>query len=148
MKRPKVETRLKTVSGLNVCWPWAELLVSGKKTIETRNYPLPLKHEGNPIAIIQTPGRNGKKQGIKRASIVGFVVFEKSKKYESEDAWKADFKKHLVPPGDKDYTFKNPKYGWVISSAKPFNLELPQTSRRGIVFATNITLPKNVKLPS
>ena len=45
--------------GINIQAPWAEAIVSGRKLIETRFYPMPRKWIGQPLAIIETPGQAG-----------------------------------------------------------------------------------------
>ena len=46
-----------TLPGINIQAPWAEAIVSGRKVIETRFYPMPRKWVGQPLAIIETPGK-------------------------------------------------------------------------------------------
>lgn len=66
-------------------------MLDGKKTIETRSYALPAKYIGIPIAIIETPGPLGKKQGIQDTQIVGLITFSECFKYSSRALWETDF---------------------------------------------------------
>ena len=43
--------------GINIQAPFAELLINLEKCVETRTYPLPLKYEGEELALIETPGK-------------------------------------------------------------------------------------------
>jgi hypothetical protein len=134
------------ISGINIQWPWSEYIISGNKTIETRSYPIPKKHLGRPLAVIETPGKL--KRGEK-AKIVGIVVFSDYKKYHSKKEWKLDFEKHLVKVGDElfDFDKDKPKFGWKVSSIVKLDepiYELPKS--RGIVFARNCTVPKSAFL--
>src|SRR4029450_4821616 len=52
-----MESRPVTLPGINIQVPWAEAILSGQKVIETRFYPLPGKWVGQPLAVIETPGR-------------------------------------------------------------------------------------------
>lgn len=129
-----------TVSGVNIQAPWSELIVSGKKKVETRSYPLPKKFENQPLAVIETPGP---KKLVPKARIIGVVVFSSSILYSNEQHWKSDHKRHLVDTNDPQFKFNpsKPKYGWVISFSHRFSQPLPPPKLRGIVFATNCKIP-------
>ena len=131
------KTRL--IPGINIQWPWGELIVSGQKTIETRGYDIPEKYRGIEIAVIQTPGPRGRKEaGILKACIIGTVVFEKTIRYKSETQWKKDFDRHRVPASDPTYKF-NPnkeKWGWTVKQVSKLPKSMPPPKKRGIVFAT------------
>ena len=97
--------------GLELRCPWAELILEGTKTIETRYYPCPASLLGHRIAIIETPvdgkaGVSGLKDECEAgvARVTGYVIFEQSKVYSSREAWIADYAKHCVP--------KDSPYGW------------------------------------
>ncbi len=127
----------RSIPGINIQFPWSELLVSGKKTVETRSYPLPKKFIDVELAIIETPGRLGKKNGIFKARIIGTIIFSSSKLYPTCASWLADRKFHLVEKEDPMYGFSllKPKYGWQVASVARLNSPaLPPTSR-GIIFA-------------
>ena len=131
------------IPGINIQWPWSELILQGKKTIETRSYPIPKKHIGKPLAIIETPGPKGKKEaGIEKARIVGVVIFSGDKQYQSKSSWAADKKYHLVEENDHQYFFSKlkPKWGWTVSEVKRFKTVLPAPTSRGIVFASECRL--------
>ena len=63
-----------TLPEINIQAPWAEAIVSGRKVIETRLYPMPRKWVGQPLAIIETPG---KARHFQRR-IAGLVIFAPS----------------------------------------------------------------------
>lgn len=124
------------VPGINVQWPWSELLVSKKKRIETRRYPLPDRLKGQWIAIIETPGRTGKKAGIDRARVIGLIKFNRCKQYLSLTEWLKDQQLHLVSEDDPLFAFKEdePKYGWIVSDVRRIPAQ-PAPSPRGIVYS-------------
>jgi hypothetical protein len=123
--------------GINIQWPWSELLLSGKKTIETRSYPIPEKFKNVEMAIIETPGPNGKKNGIMEARIVGTITFSNSTEYKTKVQWLKDQDKHLVTPDDKQFSFRSDKakWGWIVKDIRRFDLPKSPPKKRGIVFA-------------
>ncbi len=132
---------MKTIPGINVQWPWSELLISGKKTVETRTYPLPEKYIGVELALIETPGSKGKKEaGIKKARVIGTITFGEAFKYRTESEWKGDEQRHLVDTSDPQFSWKKRKqnvWGWTVIRFKRFKRAIPAPNKRGIVFATS-----------
>lgn len=127
------------ISGINIQWPWSELIISGQKTIETRSYALPQKHLGKPLALIETPGKKGKKAGVKEARIIGIVIFSQSYQYSNKEHWIKDKKHHLVSENDINFSFHSDKekWAWVIQSIKKFPSPKKAPAKKGIVFANN-----------
>lgn len=133
-----------TLPGINIQWPWSSLLLEGKKTIETRSYPIPEKHVGKTLAIIETPGPRGKREaGIVKARIIGTIVFASCKEYHSQEEWQSDEALHLVPTDDPQYQFtrNKPKWGWIVKQVSPLPKHASAPKKRGIVFATKCTIP-------
>jgi hypothetical protein len=128
------------IPGINIQWPWSQLIISGKKTIETRAYPLPENKKNIPIALIETPGPRGRQEGgIKNARIIGVIKFTKCVKYSSLSGWRKDFTKHRVPSDDPDYQLSpgEVRYGWVTKVIKEFSKPKEAPQKKGIVWATN-----------
>ena len=96
---------MRQIPGLNIQWPWSELLLNGRKTEETRTYALPARYEGVELAVIETPGQTGKVNGASRARIIGTITFNKSFAYLSKKKWIEDFDRHQITPSD-------PLFGW------------------------------------
>lgn len=121
-------------------WPWSELLISGKKTVETRTYPLPQKYKGVELALIETPGPKGKKEaGIEKARIIGTIVFGDSFQYLNEKKWKQDALRHLVDPSDFQFSWEkrdHQVWGWTVLKVKSLKKSVKPPKKRGIVFAT------------
>lgn len=118
--------------GLNVQAPWARLLLDGSKTIETRTYPLPTKHVGKDMWLIETPGRIGKF----KARVIGIIRFSSYKQYTSEREFNNDIDLHLVRPTDPNFAWnaKIRKFGWVVERVKPIS-PFAAPSSRGHVYA-------------
>ena len=123
------------VPGLNIQWPWSQLILDQTKTIETRGYPIPLKYIGIPLAVIETPGPNGKANGVVKARIAGIVIFESCFQYRTKAEWAKDQPLHKVAADHPQFRFEagKPKWGWRVKSAKKIEPR-PAPQKRGIVF--------------
>ncbi len=124
-------------TGINIQYPISQAIVEGKKTIETRTYPIPAHLVNQELLIIETPGKEGKFT----ARIIGSVVFGESFQYKTADAFYADTPKHLVTP-DSVWAFssKKPKFGWTVSQVRAFKKPLPAPKKKGIKFTKNIQI--------
>lgn len=123
--------------GLNIQQPWAALMLSGKKTVETRFYPIPDKYLDVPLAIIETPGKTGNF----KSRIVGAVIFSDCYQYKSEQDFRKDAKRHLISNGDQfDWTSDKRKWAWVIREVKALKNPVPAPSKRGIIWTSKIEL--------
>jgi hypothetical protein len=127
----------KTYTGINIQYPISRLIVEGKKTIETRTYPLPERLKGQELLIIETPGREGKF----KARIIGKIIFADSFAYKSEKDFYKDSKKHCVTPDSIwKWTIEKPKWGWLIFKVVKLKKAIPVQKRTGIVYSKDITL--------
>lgn len=124
--------RDRKLPGLNVQAPWARLLLEGKKTIETRTYPLPEKYRGQDLWLIETPGRLGKF----KARVIGVIRFVDCKQYKASADFYDDSDLHLIEAGAKDYAWRTgvKKFGWVVESVMRAS-EFDAPSPRGIVYS-------------
>jgi hypothetical protein len=127
----------KIIPGINIQWPWSRLILSGEKTVETRHYPIPQKYIGQPLAIIETPGP--KKEGSpRRSQIIGVVVFSTCFAYTSENKWKSDKRRHLVPGNHAQFSFdkEKTKWGWEIESVHTLKKPIRPPKKRGLLYTT------------
>lgn len=132
---PKAKTATKrTIPGINIQWPISELILEGKKTIETRRYPIPTKYIGVPIALIETPGPRGKF----KARIRGVIQFSASFEYLNEADFYRDSAKHCV---SKDSVWKwspgQRKFCWPVKVLQVLEVPSMPPKKRGIVFAND-----------
>lgn len=90
--------------------PWAALIVSGFKTVETAAHGLPPRYRGRWLRV-----QNESRQ------FIGRVKFSGSFKYLSAAGFAADIGRHRVPPSSP-YHFKNRArcYGWAVAAAEPY----------------------------
>jgi len=141
--KTRSSTRSKTeVSGVNVQWPWSQAIIDGRKTVETRNYPLPKKYLGVPLALIETAGRDGAKSGVSIARIIGLIKFSKCFQYQSKSHWMGDKRRHLVSEADPDFHWRKgqAKWGWEVTSIEKFEPPKPAPKRKGILFTSKCPL--------
>jgi hypothetical protein len=130
--------------GVNIQWPWSELLLTGQKLVETRSYPLPLKYKDQWLAVIETPGPRGSKEaGINKARIKGLIQFHDSFAYPHSKAWLEDYRRHLVSPDDASFAFdpNKEKWGWLVNRTLLFAHSIEAPKKRGIVFASVCEIP-------
>jgi hypothetical protein len=129
---------------LNCNAPFDEEMLSGRKSVETREYALPAGLVGVKIALIRCAGRQrggkGKGKGKGKGGggsggarlpqrVVGWIVFGPSARYANEAEWVADGDKHGVPVGHAEYGWNGrPKHGWtVVSHGRLPELAVPAT---------------------
>jgi hypothetical protein len=122
----------KKYPGVNIQWPITMDILSGKKTIETRTYPLPKKYLGKPIAIIETPGKHGEF----KARVVALVIFDKNIAYNGSKEFYRDSDKHLVTR-ESIWAWQKgkKKWGWRVKEIRILRNPINAPSPRGIVFA-------------
>jgi hypothetical protein len=134
-----MESRPVTLPGINIQVPWAEAILSGQKVIETRFYPLPGKWVGQPLAVIETPGRA---RGFK-SHMAGFVLFAHSWCYADKAAFARDRARHLVDPDDPLFGWQQdskPKWAWPIKWVEVYQQPLPPGFRTGIRYTRAVEI--------
>jgi len=125
--------------GLHIQHPWAQLIMDGVKTIETRHYPLPPKYIKRDILIVETPGKSKKFE----SRVVGIVQFRECFEYDSKKQFDSDLDKHNVHPDSEFYwsPTKPKKWGWVISKSVKFKTPFRAPKKRGIRWTAEISMP-------
>eukprot|EP01043_Picozoa_sp_COSAG02_P031694 COSAG02_NODE_2081_length_9898_cov_45.797539_4_plen_533_part_00 len=103
---------------LDVATPWIDALLSGAKTIETREYALPSQHVGEAVALLDD---SGAARGLP-ALLLGTVSFGPPFRYTSREQWCADTSRHLVPvdAGVDRFGWSDDvqKWGWPVKATK------------------------------
>lgn len=123
--------------GLEMQQPWVDLLLDGKKSIETRAYNIPKSLIGKRIEILQSSkgdvGVSSLGNTIRVDSHVvkhvGWVVFDRVIRYINRELFEADSVKHQVKR-DSGYGWKEETtliYGWVVSDVGRRELCLQQS---------------------
>ena len=100
--------------GLIMDHSWAELVLQGSKSIETREYPLLDYFLNVPVFILEENGN-----GDATYKVVGSVIFESSQRYTSEKDFADDSALTCVQAEHPRFGWKasTPKYGWKIGAA-------------------------------
>jgi hypothetical protein len=104
----------RTYTGINIQWPITELILSGRKTIETRTYHIPEKYLNQEMLMVETPGKKGKF----KARIVAIIKFTECFEYKNKKEFYKDSKNHCVTPDSEWAWLDKKKFGWKIELIK------------------------------
>ena len=123
---------------LSVSQPFAYLIISGKKTIEIRNWNTNFRGEfliHAPIKV-RTHDCNRLKinQKLPTGVIVGKATIYDVKKYNSPKEFVADKKFHF-----SSQEFENKKYGFLLKNPKAFRIFIPLKGKLGFF---DVEIPK------
>ena len=109
---------------LSVSQPFADLIISGKKTIELRKWNTNFRGEFLVHAPIKIRREDCKELKIKKKLVTGAIVGKAElydvKKYNSLKEIKMDQKHHHAT---KD--LKNKRYGFILKNARSFRIPIP-----------------------
>ena len=115
---------------LSVSQPFADLIVSGKKTIELRKWNTNFRGEflvHSPLKIRTNDCKRLKiLKKLVTGAIIGKVEIVDVKKYYSKSEIKDDYKKHLASTD-----FFNIEYGFVLKNPKLFRIPIPYKGKLG-----------------
>lgn len=110
---------------LSLKQPWAELVVTGRKTIELRKWK-PKDFSGEFLVhASKTPDREAMQRfgyndsDLEYMAIVGKSNLDSVKKYVTEDEFMADKERHLAE------TMEWGSYGFVLSGSEKFEKSIP-----------------------
>mmetsp|Transcript_14216 Transcript_14216/g.20100 ORF Transcript_14216/g.20100 Transcript_14216/m.20100 type:complete len:135 (+) Transcript_14216:2-406(+) len=106
--------------GLEISFPYSQMVVDGTKTIETRTYPFPKELINKNIHLIESElSRNGTKtkpisklgdlvkSGQDGINLIGLIIVTDVFEYRSKADWLSDCGKHCVDENDSNFGFKN-----------------------------------------
>jgi ASC-1-like (ASCH) protein len=123
---------------LSVSQPFADLIISGKKTIELRNWNTNFRGEFLIHAPIKIRIDDSKRLKIKKklitGAIVGKVELYKVKKYDSIKEIKSDQKFHFA---SKKFSTKT--FGFLLKNSKSLRIPIPWKGQLGFF---DVDLPK------
>jgi hypothetical protein len=126
----------KIFTGINIQWPISEHILNGDKTIETRTYPVPEKHLGVEMLLIETPGKHGKF----KARIVAIIKFTDCFEYHTKKDFYNDSARHCVTRSSIWAWKDGPKFGWKVQVIKKISPPILAPSKKGIKYTNNIEL--------
>ena len=115
---------------LSVSQPFADLIISGKKTIELRNWNTNFRGEFFIHAPIKIRVEDCKRLKITKKLVTGVIIGKAElydvKKYNSSKEVKMDQKFHLASKNFQDKTF-----GFKIKNAKSLRIPIPWKGQLG-----------------
>ena len=130
-----------TLPGLNIQWPYSQLVLAGAKTEEVREYDL--GHRNIQFAnvetyLVETKGltahasRNAVIDGApvgprpESSQIVGTVIFSRSEAYTDRAAFRADVGNHRIrEDGAKDWDGRGQRFKWRIAFVRRLARPIP-----------------------
>lgn len=127
----------KSYTGINIQWPISREILSGKKTIETRTYPIPKKYLGEKMLLMETPGPHGDF----KARIVAIITFTECFKYSNMKSFYSDYPLHLIDKESPWAWEKNIKWGWRVNVEKIISPPVCFSKPKGIVYTKEINFP-------
>ena len=125
---------------LSISQPFADLIISGKKSIELRNWNTNFRGEFLIHAPIKIRTKDCRRLKITKklvtGAIVGKAILYDVKKYNSSRECEKDQKFHHA-----EKEFHNKKYGFILKNPKSFRIPIPWKGQLGIF---DVTLPKTL----
>ena len=123
---------------LSVSQPFADLIISGKKTIELRKWNTKFRGEFLIHAPIKIRTEDCKRLKINKKFVTGAIIGKAElyevKKYNSTSEVKADKKFHLASKN-----FHNRTFGFMLKNSKSFRIPIPWKGQLGFF---EVDLPK------
>ena len=124
---------------LSVSQPFADLIVSGKKSIELRNWNTNFRGEFLVHAPLKIRLEDSKRLKIKKKFVTGAIIGKAQlydvKKYKSIKEIKSDQKFHFASK-----KFQNKTFGFMLKNPKPFRIPIPWKGQLGFF---DVDVPKN-----
>lgn len=168
--RTKTSIQQLSLRGLNIEWPYSQLILAGLRTVEVRGYGLGFKNPnvlpGEEVWLIETLGpKKARKNAIgdrrdigqrpKRAQIVGTVIFSQAEQYADVDAFRADAGRHCIEErGAHVWDGRGDRYAWHVWAVRALSKPIcgPVKTVQGIrkhtsfevSFVTPVTLEETV----
>ncbi len=126
----------KTYTGINIQYPISQLIVDGKKTIETRTYKIPDKYLNQEMALVETPGKAGKF----KARVIAIIKFTNCFQYKSKKEFYAQSDLHCVTEDSIWAWREGEKWGWNVKIVQKFSSYIEVKKQKGIKFTQHISI--------
>lgn len=115
---------MKAININDKIYPFTDWILDFVKPVETRNKNTLKSLIGDRVGIIRT--------GHGKAMLVGYVTISGVIKYDTVEAFRDDYSRHMVAPGSKyDINPAGCKYGYILTD--PERCEPVPVTARGIV---------------
>jgi predicted transcriptional regulator len=126
------------VKCLSISQPFADLIISGKKSIELRNWNTNYRGEFLIHAPLKIRVEDSKRLKINKTFVTGAIVGKAQlydvKKYSSTKEIRSDQKFHFASK-----KFQNKTFGFLLKNAKPFRIPIPLKGQLGFF---DVDIPK------
>lgn len=123
---------------LSISQPFADLIISGKKSIELRNWNTNYRGEFLIHAPLKIRVKDSERLKINKTFVTGAIVGKAQlydvKKYNSTKEIKSDQKFHFASK-----KFQNKMFGFLLKNAKPFRIPIPLKGQLGFF---DVDIPK------
>jgi len=123
---------------LSISQPFADLIISGEKNIELRNWNTNFRGEFLVHAPLKIRVEDSKRLKINKKFVTGAIIGKAQlydvKKYNSFQEIKSDKKFHLSLK-----KFQSKTFGFMLKNAKPFRVPIPWKGQLGFF---DVELPK------
>jgi len=123
---------------LSVSQPFADLIISGKKTIELRNWNTKFRGEFLIHSPLKIRTKDSKRLKINKKLVTGAIIGKAQlydvKKYDSLKEIKLDQKFHFASK-----KFQTKTFGFMLKNAKPLRIPIPWKGQLGIF---DVNIPK------
>lgn len=123
---------------LSICQPFADLIISGKKSIELRNWNTNFRGEFFIHAPLKVRTKDCKRLKINKKFVTGVIVGKATlydvKRYNSKNELKSDKKYHLA-----SLEFQDKKFGFILKNPKSLKIPIPCKGKLGFF---DVKLPK------
>lgn len=123
---------------LSISQPFADLIISGKKSIELRNWNTNYRGEFLIHAPLKIRVEDSKRLKIDKTFVTGAIVGKAQlydvKKYSSTKEIRSDQKFHFASK-----KFQNKTFGFLLKNAKPFRIPIPLKGQLGFF---DVDIPK------
>jgi predicted transcriptional regulator len=121
---------------------FADLIVSGQKSIETRRSRSLDNLIGNRVKIVRTTGKGDE------ARVIGEVTVGEPIQYKTRAEFAKDYDKHLVDE-DSDFAFQDGgKFGYPMINPERYDTPYPMPKRKGIVYTREVGGPDKLFMPA
>lgn len=123
---------------LSISQPFADLIISGKKIIELRNWNTNYRGEFLIHAPLKIRTEDSKRLKINKKFVTGAIIGKAQlydvKKYNSTKEIQSDQKFHFASK-----KFQNKMFGFLLKNAKPFRIPIPLKGQLGLF---DVDIPK------
>jgi hypothetical protein len=115
--------------GLSLRQPFAELLASGRKTIELRNWNTRFRgefliHASKTVDLDACRALKIKPETLATGAIIGMAFLYDVKEYKNRGQFRLDARRHMDTGG-----YRNDRYGFMVRNAVKFDRPIPAAGR-------------------